>query len=169
MKPTMVRMFRATQSIIIEILSQRCGRNRRMIRIPMASFGSAILRKAQTSVKMTQKAAAGMVWGSLTGAICLIELSAFWKVTALIMSSTYGTNQSAPCLVVCRSDTRSWQKAHPGDRNNEVIPAKDVFLQAHLGEDSYAKESRRHSGERSCCSTGLVCASDQSSLISHSW
>lgn len=77
MKPTAARIFRATQRAMIEALSQRCGRKRLMIRIPMANFGSAILRKAQASVKMTQKAAVGMVSGKLEGVICMVESSAF--------------------------------------------------------------------------------------------
>ena len=53
----------------------------------MPNFGSAILRKAQASVKMTQNAAAGNVSGRLAGAIFLVESSAFWKMAALMMSS----------------------------------------------------------------------------------
>lgn len=73
MKPTTAKMFRATQRDIIEILSQRCGRKRRVIRIPTPNFGSAILRKAQASVKMTQKAAVGMVLGMFAGVMILVE------------------------------------------------------------------------------------------------
>lgn len=88
MKPTIARTFKAMQSAMIEILSQRCGRKRRIIRRPTPNFGSAMLRKAQASVKITQNAASGTVSGKLVGAILLVELSAFWKAAALIMSST---------------------------------------------------------------------------------
>ena len=91
------------QSVMIETLSQRCGRNRRIIRIPTPNFGSAILRKAHASVKMTQKAAVGTVSGKLVEVICLVELSAFWKTAALIMSSAYWTKQSASCIRVCNT------------------------------------------------------------------
>lgn len=55
----------------------------------MPNFGSAILRKAQASVKMIQKAAVGTRSGKLSGVISLVASSAFWSVAALIMSSIY--------------------------------------------------------------------------------
>ena len=62
-----------------------------MIRIPTPNFGNAILKKAQASVKTTQKAAVGRVPAKSAGAICLVEWSAFWKTAALIMLSTFET------------------------------------------------------------------------------
>ena len=58
-----------------------------MIKIPMPNLGRAMLRKAQASVKMTQKAAVGTVLFKLVFVICLVESSVFWKAAALIMSS----------------------------------------------------------------------------------
>jgi len=167
MNPTIARMFRATQRAIIETLSQRCGRKRRMIRIPMPNFGSAMLRKAQASVKMTQKAAVGTVSGKLAGVICLVELSAFWKTAALIMSSIYWMTQSASWLLMGSVVVLSWQRAYPGDGDDEVIPAKAVLMQAHARKDSHAKENGRYGGERPCRGRGLVCALNQCFLVSH--
>ena len=93
MKPTAAKMLRATQKVIIENLSQRCGRKRRMIKRPIPNFGRAILKKAHESVKMTQNAAVGTVSGKLTGVIRLVELSAFWKTAALVRSNIYWMKQ----------------------------------------------------------------------------
>lgn len=87
------------QSVRIDALSQGLGRKMRMIKIPMLSFGSAILRKAQASVKMTQKAAVGTVLARLAAVICLLEPRDFWKTAALIMSNTYDM-QSAIVLLL---------------------------------------------------------------------
>jgi hypothetical protein len=167
MKPTIARMFRATQRVIIETLSQRCGRKMRMSRIPTPNFGSAILRKAQASVKMTQKAAVGTVSGKLAGVICLVESSAFWKTAALIMPSTYWTKQSAPRLVVRSAVVQPWRRTYPGHGEDEVVPADGLLVHAQARNDSHTKENRRYSGERPCRSRGLVCASNQSFLVSH--
>ena len=60
----------------------------RIIMIPTPSFGRAILKNAQASVKTTQNAAVETVLGRAGVPICLVEESAFWKTAALMMSKT---------------------------------------------------------------------------------
>ncbi len=117
-----------TQSVMIEALSQRLGRKMRMIKIPMLSFGSAILRKAQASMKMTQKAAVGTVLVRLAAVICLAESSDFWKAAALMMSNTYRM-QSAPELMSGSAELLPQRGTHPGHGDYKVIPTESVLLE----------------------------------------
>ena len=116
---------------------------------------------------MTQKAAVGTVSSKLLGVIFLVESSAFWKTAALIMSSICWTKLSARLLAVCSASVLSERRAHPRNGDDQIVPAEGVLGQAHTRKDSHTKESRRYSGEGPCGSRGLVCASDQSFLVSH--
>lgn len=109
-----------------------------MIRIPMLSFGSAILRKAQASVKMTQKAAAGTVVVRLAAVICLAESSDFWKAAALIMSNTYQM-QSAPELILGGAKMLPQRGTYPRHRYYDIIPTESVLLEVKARENPHTK------------------------------
>ena len=87
MNPASARMLRAIQTIKIAYLSPGRGLKTRMINIPTASLGSAILRKAHVSTKMTQKAAVVIDFG-LSDVARLVVLKATWKTEERTISNT---------------------------------------------------------------------------------
>ena len=86
MKPTIAKTFKPIQRVQIDALSHPCGLKTRIIRMPTASFGKAILKKAIVSVRMTQKAASGIVCIGLSAVTLLVDARDFWKIEARVRS-----------------------------------------------------------------------------------
>lgn len=91
--------------------------------------------------------------------IILVDESAFWNKAALTMLSSYWVKRSALWSVYKNTGQLIplQFRAYPGESNDDIIPASEVFMHTKACKCPHTKYNCRYCGESPCYRRGLRC------------